>query len=79
MISDDDTGIDAVVEVAEMMGSEMHLHMKAAGDTEIIAVVPTLNMDVDEMNAGRKLKLKLQTEAMHLFDAETEESLLKVD
>ena len=79
VISDDGTGIDAVVEVAEMMGSEMHLHMKAAGDTEIIAVVPTLNMDVDEMNAGRKLKLKLQTEAMHLFDAETEESLLKVD
>ena len=77
VISDDDTGIDAVIEVAEMMGSEMHLHMKAAGDTEIIAVVPTLNMDVDEMSQGKVLKLKLQTEAMHLFDPETEESLLR--
>jgi len=77
VISDDDTGIDAVIEVAEMMGSEMHLHMKAAGDTEIIAVVPTLNMNVDEMSQGKALKLKLQTEAMHLFDPETEESLLK--
>ena len=76
VISDDGTGIDAVVEVAEMMGSEMHLHMNASG-TEVISIVPTLNMDIDEMSSGTKLKLKLQTEAMHLFDAETEESLIK--
>ena len=76
VISDDGAGIDAVIEVAEMMGSEMHLHMNASG-TEVIAIVPTLNMDIDEMSAGTKLKLKLQTEAMHLFDAETEESLIK--
>ena len=76
VISDDGTGIDAVIEVAEMMGSEMHLHMNASG-TEVIAIVPTLNMDIDEMSAGTKLKLKLQTEAMHLFDAGTEESLVK--
>ena len=78
VISDDGTGIDAVVEVAEMMGSEMHLHMNASG-TEVISIVPTLNMDIDEMSSGTKLKLKLQTEAMHLFDAETEESLVKTD
>ena len=76
VISDDGTGIDAAVEVAEMMGSEMHLHMNASG-TEVISIVPTLNMDIDEMSSGTKLKLKLQTEAMHLFDAETEESLVK--
>ena len=75
IISDDDTGIDATVEVAEMMGSEMHLHMNASG-TEVIGIVPTLNMDIDEMDAGRKLKLKLQTEVMHLFDSKTEESLM---
>ena len=75
ILSEDGTGIDAVIEVAEMMGSEMHLHMNASG-TEVIAIVPTLNMDIDEMSAGRALKLKLQTEALHLFDAETEESLL---
>ena len=75
IISDDDTGIEAVIEVAEMMGSEMHLHMNASG-TEVIAIVPTLNMDIDEMSQGKTLKLKLQTEALHLFDAETEESLL---
>ena len=76
VLSEDGTGIDAVIEVAEMMGSEMHLHMNASG-TEVIAIVPTLNMDIDEMSQGQKLKLKLQTEALHLFDAETEESLLK--
>jgi len=80
VVSDDGTGIDAVVEVAEMMGSEMHLHMKASGagaaDTEIIAVVPTLDLDVEQLGTGTHLKLNLQTEAMHLFDAETEQSLL---
>ena len=76
VISDDETGIDAVIEVAEMMGSEMHLHMNVSR-TEVISIVPTLNMDIDEMSAGTKLKLKLQTEAMHLFDSETEESLVK--
>ena len=83
IISEDGTGIDAVIEVAEMMGSEMHLHLKAAGtdvsgeqETEIIAIVPTLGLDVEAMSAGQHLRLKLQTEAMHFFDPETEESLL---
>ena len=75
VLSDDGTGIDAVIEVAEMMGSELHLHMNASG-TEVIGIVPTLNMDIDEMSQGKTLKLKLQTEVMHLFDPETEESLL---
>ena len=82
VISDDGTGIDSVIEVAEMMGSEMHLHLKAEGqdvsaaaDTEVIAIVPTLGIDIESMSAGTHLKLKLQTEAMHLFDPETEEAL----
>ena len=83
IISEDGTGIDAVIEVAEMMGSEMHLHLKAAGtdvsgeqETEIIAIVPTLGLDVEAMSAGKHLRLNLQTQAMHFFDPETEESLL---
>ncbi len=83
IISEDGTGIDAVIEVAEMMGSEMHLHLKAAGtdvsgeqETEIIAIAPTLGLDVEAMSAGKHLRLNLQTQAMHFFDPETEESLL---
>ena len=74
IISDDDTGIDAVIDVAEMMGSEMHLHLNASGE-EIIVVVPTFNIDIEEMTSGKRLKLKLQTEAMALFDPSTEESI----
>jgi len=83
IISEDGTGIDAVIEVAEMMGSEMHLHLKAAGtdvsgeqETEIIAIAPTLGLDVEAMSAGKHLRLNLQTQAMHFFDPGTEESLL---
>lgn len=83
IISENGTGIDAVIEVAEMMGSEMHLHLKAAGtdvsgeqETEIIAIAPTLGLDVEAMSAGKHLRLNLQTQAMHFFDPGTEESLL---
>ena len=52
------------------------LEITTEQETEIIAIVPTLGLDVEAMSAGRHLRLKLQTEAMHFFDPETEESLL---
>lgn len=62
--------IDAMIEVAEMMGSEMHLHLRAEG-TEIIAVVPTSEMELDEMVIGAQLKISFKPKWMHIFDAET--------
>lgn len=73
-VSKDGDGIDAVIDVAEMMGSEMHLHMKAAG-MDVIAIVPTLGTAVEEMTQGTHLKLTFPPEAIHLFDAETEEAV----
>ena len=52
----------------------MHLHMKAAG-MDVIAIVPTLGTAVEEMTQGTHLKLTFPPEAIHLFDAETEEAV----
>ena len=68
---------DAVIEVSEMMGSEMHLHMK--GESDIISIVSTSEVDPDEMTAGKYMKIDFAPKAIHLFDAETEESLLYED
>lgn len=64
-------GIPARVEVSEMMGSELHLHLDVNG-TEVVAVVPTAG-------TGNKLdtvEIQLFPEHFHLFDCENEESLL---
>ena len=68
-------GIDAAIEVAEMMGSEMHLHMKAGGD-EIIAVVQTSEVESDDVSIGAHMDIGFRPKRIHLFDSETEESLL---
>ena len=39
-----DEGIDAQIDVSELMGSELHLHMTAGGK-DVVAVVQTANLD----------------------------------
>ena len=67
--------IDAQIDVAEMMGSEMHLHMQAGGN-EIIAVVQTSEIEYDDVAIDSHLKIGFSPKRIHLFDRETEENLL---
>ena len=67
--------IDAQIDVAEMMGSEMHLHMQAGGN-EIIAVVQTSEIEYDDVAIDSHLKIGFSPKRIHLFDCETEENLL---
>jgi len=67
--------IDAQVDVAEMMGSEMHLHMTAGGN-EIIAVVQTSEVEYEEVAMGTNLKIGFDPRWMQIFDSETEENML---
>ena len=68
-------GIPAEIDVSELMGSEMHLHMNAGG-RDVVAVVPTA--DLDPMAYGRRTKVKLAFEARlaQIFDSETEKNLI---
>ncbi len=68
-------GIPAVVDVAEMMGSEMHLHLNADG-TDIVAVVPTTELDDSMISNHQQVNFTTSPALIHLFDAETEKNLI---
>ena len=69
-------GLDATIEVSEMMGSEMHLHLRA-GEDEVVAVIPTTDIDFNSTKIGAPVRFAFNPELLQLFDPETEESLLK--
>ena len=73
-ISISDSGIPAKIDVSEMMGSELHLHMNANG-TDVVAVVQTADIDLDRIGNHANVNFTFRPELMHLFDKETEVSL----
>ena len=71
--------IPCTLEVNEMMGSELHLHVYTEDETRLIVRVPTVSLTPaqrDSLVAGKKLWLTFSGKVMHFFDAETEENLL---
>ena len=67
-------GIPARVDVSEMMGSSVHLHLTAAGHDAVV-IVPTLELDAIP-SYGQQVSLELHEDSIHLFDRESEKSLL---
>ncbi len=70
--------VSAFVDVCEMMGSEMHIHLNVEGKDAIIRV-PTI--DLDERYRGgigslAEIHFKFSPALIHLFSKETEENLL---
>ncbi len=70
-----DAGIKARVDVSEMMGSELHLHLDANG-TDVVAVVPVTESTSSSIHHGQEIGFTFAPELLHLFNAETEKSLL---
>ena len=70
-----DDGIDATVDVSELMGSELHLHVNSNGK-DVVIVVPTTDIDVSAVHGGHKpVKYSFRPELMHFFDKETEKNI----
>ena len=65
----------AKIDVSEMMGSEMHLHMTVA-DRDVVAVIPTAGLELDSVRTGADVGFDFDPSLMHLFDRETEQNLL---
>ncbi|MCD8118164.1 MAG: sn-glycerol-3-phosphate ABC transporter ATP-binding protein UgpC [Lachnospiraceae bacterium] len=71
--------IPCTLEVNEMMGSELHLHVYTEDETRIVVRVQTLNLSMEERNslvAGAKLHITFEGKVMHFFDPTTEQNLL---
>ena len=71
-------GFPATIDVSEMMGSEMHLHMTVSGH-DVIAVISTAGLSLDDVRAGGTAHFTFDPELMHLFDPKTEENLFPVE
>ena len=68
-------GIEAKIDVTELMGSELHLHLNSDGK-DVVAVVPTTEIDVDKLHGSHEtVKYTFKPELMHIFNKETEEAL----
>ncbi len=67
------TGVDAKVDVSEMMGSSVHLHVTAM-DRDVVIVVSTMNMtgaEVSALTGGAQVKFNFPGHVCHLFNPET--------
>ncbi len=69
-----DSGVAAKVDVSEMMGSSVHLHVTAEG-RDVIIIVPTTEMLADSYRMGDEVKFSFSGAVAHVFDKETEKNL----
>jgi len=68
-------GIAAKVDVSELMGSELHLHLTTA-EGDMVAVVPTADINTDDYTRGSSVNFNFDPKLLHLFDKETEKNLI---
>ena len=71
--------IEGTLQVNEMMGSELHLHVLTENGEKMIVRIPTIQMtheERDALRAGAKVYMTFSGKTMHFFDPETEENLI---
>ena len=68
-----DEGVKATVEVSEMMGSSVHLHLNAEGK-DVIVIVPTIDMK-GNYNIGDTVHFTFDGKVAHVFSKETDKNL----
>jgi len=73
------SAIPCTLEVNEMMGSELHLHVYTEDGTRLIVRVPTINLTMEQRNElvyGKKLYITFEGKVMHFFAKETGTNLI---
>ena len=66
-------GIEARIDVGEMMGSSVHLHVTALG-RDVVLVVSTMNMtgeEISKLTAGSVVNFEMNGNVCHIFNKET--------
>ena len=72
------TSVKATVDVSEMMGSEVHLHV-TAGEKDVVLRIPTTDLPAEYRGGipyGSEVHFTFRPELIHLFDPQTELNLL---
>ena len=70
-IVSDESGFDAVIEVAEFIGTETYLHVSSGEVTDLIVKVPTGSFD----ETTEAIKLGLCPDSIYLFDSTSEKMI----
>ncbi len=74
-----ENAIPCTLEVNEMMGSELHLHVYTEDGTRIILRVPTLDLTAEQRASlvyGKKLYISFSGKVMHFFGLDSEQNLI---
>ena len=72
------SGIEATVDVTELMGSTIHMHVNIAGKDAIV-ILPTIDLSTEQKTSfgyGSKIHVTFGGNVVHMFNKETEKSLL---
>ena len=70
--------IASKVDVSEMMGSEVYLHVNAVG-RDVVLRIPTVELPAEHRNGipyGTDIHFTFRPELVHLFDPQTEKNLM---
>ena len=74
------SAIPCTIQVNEMMGSELHLHVLVEGGDKLIVRIPTVSLtDAERSNlvSGSTIYISFEGKVMHFFDPTTERNLLE--
>ena len=77
--ANDPGAIPCTLEVNEMMGSELHLHVFTEDGTRWIVRIPTIDLTNEQRTSlvnGAKMYITFEGKAMHFFDPESEKNLI---
>ena len=78
LVKDGERAVKAKVEISEMMGSEIHAHVKV-NEKDVIIRVQMLGLDKDiakAIESGEDVNFTFTPEVIHLFDKETGISII---
>ena len=78
-LSDGSNSLKGTVDVGEMMGSSIHLHVRSM-DQDVIIIAQTIDLNgqhLDIVSAGQEISFTFGANVMHLFNKETGESLTR--
>ncbi|MBQ6325169.1 MAG: hypothetical protein IJI26_03765, partial [Clostridia bacterium] len=69
--------LTALIEVSEMLGTEVNLHTRSNND-EVVMVIPTVDLTVD-VSMGKTIRFTTQPRLIQLFDKATSNNLIWFD